>query len=160
MRKRTSKIWTMPKAEFVKLVQKSSSIADVTRHFGYAVTGRCHRTILDRCEEESIDISHISRGLNNRKGKTFTKAKIPLKEILVKNSTFSRKALKNRLIKEGLLKKECAICRQQPTWFGQDLTMVLDHINGVRDDNRITNLRLLCPNCNSQQTTFAGRNNC
>jgi 5-methylcytosine-specific restriction endonuclease McrA len=38
------------------------------------------------------------------------------------------------------------------------LVLVLDHINGDRSDNRITNLRLLCPNCNSQQNTFAGRN--
>jgi hypothetical protein len=36
--------------------------------------------------------------------------------------------------------------------------MVLDHINGVPNDNRLENLRFLCPNCNSQTDTFAGRN--
>jgi 5-methylcytosine-specific restriction endonuclease McrA len=36
--------------------------------------------------------------------------------------------------------------------------MVLDHINGIPNDNRIENLRFLCPNCNSQTDTFAGRN--
>ena len=37
--------------------------------------------------------------------------------------------------------------------------MVLDHINGDGRDNRIGNLRMLCPNCNSQQDTFAGKKN-
>jgi len=159
MRTKSSKVWTMPKREFAGLVKKSSSIAEIARHLGYAVTGRCHKTIRERCEAENIDISHIPRGLDNRKGKTFSKEKIPWKEILIKESTYSRKALKARLLKEGLLKEECAICKQQPVWIGKPLVMVLDHINGVRDDNRIDNLQLLCPNCNSQQKTFSGRNN-
>jgi len=37
--------------------------------------------------------------------------------------------------------------------------MILDHINGINNDNRLENLRMLCPNCNIQQPTFAGRRN-
>jgi 5-methylcytosine-specific restriction endonuclease McrA len=43
-------------------------------------------------------------------------------------------------------------------WNGIPLVLVLDHINGKNNDNRQNNLRLLCPNCNSQQSTFAGKN--
>lgn len=45
-----------------------------------------------------------------------------------------------------------------PEWQGKELVLVLDHINGIHSDNRLNNLRLLCPNCNSQTSTFAGRN--
>jgi Zn finger protein HypA/HybF involved in hydrogenase expression len=66
--------------------------------------------------------------------------------------------LKRRLIKEGLLVNRCSECDSLPEWRGKPLTMVLDHRNGDNTDNRLENLRLLCPNCNSQQATFAGRN--
>jgi hypothetical protein len=66
--------------------------------------------------------------------------------------------LKKRLIRAGLLVNCCSVCGLRPEWQGQLLVMILDHINGDRSDNRIENLRLLCPNCNSQQPTFAGKN--
>jgi 5-methylcytosine-specific restriction endonuclease McrA len=50
------------------------------------------------------------------------------------------------------------LCGQQPMWNGKQLVLILDHINGINNDNRLENLRLLCPNCNSQTPTFAGRN--
>lgn len=43
-------------------------------------------------------------------------------------------------------------------WNRAKLGLILDHINGVSGDNRPKNLRLLCPNCNSQQSTNGGRN--
>lgn len=43
-------------------------------------------------------------------------------------------------------------------WHGQHITLELDHINGVRNDNRLENLRWLCPNCHSQTPTFRGYN--
>lgn len=85
-------------------------------------------------------------------------SKIPLERILVTGSSYSRYSLKRRLIAEGLLVEACSICSMPPEWQGRPLVLVLDHINGVNDDNRIENLRLLCPNCNSQTDTFAGRN--
>lgn len=83
---------------------------------------------------------------------------IPLEQALIENSSYSRQSLKRRLLREGLLKNECAECGQRPRWKGKLLVLILDHINGVNDDNRLDNLHLLCPNCNSQTETFAGRN--
>ena len=52
----------------------------------------------------------------------------------------------------------CVFYTQPLVWNGKNLRLILDHINGVCGDNRIKNLRLLCPNCNSQQSTQGGGN--
>jgi 5-methylcytosine-specific restriction endonuclease McrA len=63
--------------------------------------------------------------------------------------------LKRRLISESLLENKCSIQECGLTeWCGRPIVLVLDHINGVNNDNRLENLRFLCPNCNSQQDTF------
>lgn len=53
--------------------------------------------------------------------------------------------------------KGCSECGIED-WFGKPLVLELDHINGINTDNRLENLRLLCPNCHSQTHTFRGRN--
>jgi len=84
--------------------------------------------------------------------------KIPLEKILVENSTYCRNTLKRRLLEDGILKNECSICGQQPIWNNKPLVMVIDHINGINNDNRLENLRLVCRHCDSQLPTFCGRN--
>ncbi len=69
----------------------------------------------------------------------------------------NRKHVKLRLIKAGLLENSCQSCGLTD-WQGRALSMQLDHINGVSNDNRLENLRMLCPNCHSQTETFSGRN--
>jgi Helix-turn-helix domain len=83
---------------------------------------------------------------------------IPIEAQLIENCKHSRTHIKRKLINLGLLQNKCADCGQLPIWLGQPLVMVLDHINGISDDYRLDNLRLLCPNCNSQTETFSGRN--
>ena len=81
--------------------------------------------------------------------------KIPIEEILVENSTYANNvSLKNRLIKENILEYKCVECGNTGEWNGRVLVLQLDHINGINKDNRIENLRILCPNCHSQTKTF------
>lgn len=82
----------------------------------------------------------------------------PLDEVLVAGSTFSRVHLKKRLYAEGLKQPICELCGQGELWRGRRLSLILDHVNGVRDDHRLENLRIVCPNCAATLKTHCGRN--
>lgn len=78
-------------------------------------------------------------------------------EVFVCNSLYSRNHLKKRIIDERLLPYTCAECSNNGQHNGKKLSLQLDHINGISDDNRLENLRFLCPNCHSQTETYAGK---
>lgn len=86
------------------------------------------------------------------------KHKVTPAEILVENTPYSRGMAKRVILREGLLPYQCALCLLESEWNGKPLVLRLDHINGVNNDDRIENLRFLCPNCDSQTDTFCGRN--
>ena len=161
MRKRTSPIWTTSKEELEKMIQSSETLSEVLRNLNLDPHGSGSRyiSLKQRLYEDDIDYSHIVLGNFSRLGKKFPSKAIPLEEVMIKNSTYSRGHLKRRLLKNGMLENKCEICDQIPKHNGKELIMVLDHINGIRDDHREENLRLLCPNCNSQEPTFAGKRN-
>ena len=80
---------------------------------------------------------------------------MPIPELLERGK--SRPNIKQRLIRAGILENRCQDCGLSE-WRGKRLSIQIDHINGVRDDNRLENLRMLCPNCHSQTETFGSRN--
>jgi HNH endonuclease len=69
-----------------------------------------------------------------------------------------RGSLKRRLYATGLKQRRCELCGQGEDWRGRPMALILDHINGVATDNRIENLRIVCPNCASTLDTHCGRN--
>lgn len=145
--------WT--KEILSEAVKDCFSISAVLSKLGLKLTGGSYHNISGRIKSYGIDISHFT-GQGYLKGKSHTWApKIELEKVLVKNSSYSRGNLKRRLLKEGMLVKHCYICKGLPEWQGSPLTLELDHINGDPHDNRIENLRLLCPNCHSQTETFS-----
>ena len=83
---------------------------------------------------------------------------IPLDTILSGNhSHYQTFHLKNRLIKEGVLKYKCVSCGLSE-WQNQPIGLELDHIDGNKYNHKLSNLRMLCPNCHSQTSTYRGRN--
>jgi hypothetical protein len=122
----------------------------------------CHsggnwRLLKDRAALWDIPFEHFDPYARSRE--VSRNKRCPLEEILVEGSTYSRQALKERLYAEGLKERECELCGQGETWRGKRIGLILDHINGVRDDNRLENLRIVCPNCAAGLDTHCGRKN-
>ena len=144
-------------------MKENNSFAGLMRYFGFTQTGPKNKTFKKRLEDDNIDYSHFK---TNNEGRKFpNKKSIPLEQIMIEGSTYNRGHLKKRLLKNGMLKNECELCGQGGEWNGKELIMVLDHINGVNNDHRLENLRMVCSNCNSQLPTTGGRrkrkiNNC
>tara|TARA_Y100000310_G_C20472800_1_gene710906 strand:- start:16 stop:489 length:474 start_codon:yes stop_codon:yes gene_type:complete len=141
------------------IVARSKSIRGVMKELGMRLNaGGSHWHLSKKIKELGLDTTHFT-GQGHLKGKQRTwQPPIALEKVLVKRSTYSRCHLKSRLLKEGLLKSKCALCGLKDEWNGRLLVLHLDHINGVNDDNRLKNLRMLCPNCHSQQSTYSGKN--
>jgi hypothetical protein len=81
----------------------------------------------------------------------------PLDEILVDGSTYDRGQLKKRLYQEGLKQRICELCGQGEVWRDRVMSLILDHVNGVSNDNRLENLRIVCPNCAATFDTHCAR---
>lgn len=153
-KRRTSSIWSIPKNELELVVATHKSYKEILATFGLENKGNNFKTLKQRMNEDCVEYSHLQKKGDNLR--VFNTAK-PLKEIMVINSNFSRGHLKKRLLKEGLLLNKCYECGLSDYWNNKPICLQLDHINGVSNDNRLENLRMLCPNCHSQTTTFAGR---
>ena len=97
------------------------------------------------------------------KGRKFGRSKMwddkyPLESVLVENSTYARHALKKRILQQELIPYVCGCCGIGPEWNDKPMPLILDHINGVNNDNRLENLRFVCSNCDSQLDTYKSRN--
>jgi hypothetical protein len=95
--------------------------------------------------------------MNNNWEKTWDE-KFPLKSIFVENSSYPRHSLKKRILKNNLLEYKCQICKIEARWQNKPMPLLLDHINGVNNDNRLENLRFICSNCDTQLPTYKSKN--
>lgn len=75
----------------------------------------------------------------------------------MEGSSYARTSLKRRLYAEGLKERRCELCGQDELWQGRRMALILDHVNGVPDDNRLENLQIVCPNCAATLDTHAGK---
>lgn len=139
-------------------VENNESVASVLRDLGVKPVGGNYRTFHKYVKQYGLDTNHFT-GQSHLKNQTHNwNAQYELDEILVKDSSYtSTNRLKKRLIKAGKLDYECEWCGISE-WRDNKISLHLDHINGVNDDHRLENLRLLCPNCHSQTSTYKGRN--
>ena len=139
--------------ELLKLVDECNTFGEILIKANRVRKGGNFKTLKKYLNKYNIDYLKIS----NFK---YTKpTKKNLDEILVENSPYhSTTNLKKRLYGEGLKLRECEKCGQGEIWNGEKMSLILDHINGVNNDNRIENLRIVCPNCNATLPTHCGKN--
>ena len=152
-----NKIYKLSDEQFVELLKKSSTISEVLFKLGYTVKGNSwgYSQVKRRMDDLNLDYSIF-------KGKSavikITKLNNVRKEdILKENCKHQRTVLRRYVIKNNLIPYKCAICGCTK-WQGKTLSLELDHINGINNDNRLENLRFLCPNCHSQTSTYGSRN--
>lgn len=132
-------------------VLSSTSTQGVARIIlGKSVSGNQHQHIRRMIDKFGIDTNHFL-GYRHNLGNTSNKKKLPV-EIFTIGQRQKSFLLRRALLESGIEYK-CLIC-DIDKWRNSKLNLEIDHIDGNSTDNRIQNLRFLCPNCHSQTATF------
>ena len=136
----------------VEAVASSTSMGQVLDALNLHRTGGNYTAIKKHALRLNLSMDHWTGQAHNRGKEAWNKGnRKPLEELAPGT------ALRRRVLADNLLPYLCALCGISE-WNERSLSLRLDHINGVYDDNRLDNLRWLCPNCDSQTDTFCGRN--
>ena len=141
-----------------KAVLGSTSIRQVLIKLGLREAGGNYDQVRKYIKEYGLDASHFKGRGWGRGMKGIIKPSIPIEKVLVGNGTYQSFKLKKRLFALGLKLQYCEECGWAQKTDDGYLPLELDHINGDRHDNRIDNLRILCPNCHSLKPTHRGKN--
>lgn len=145
--------------QFIEAVKSSFSYAEVMKKIGLKPAGSNYDTVKRKINELDLDTSHMTGKVWNQ-GERYRPIKEarPLEEILVERSSYvSTYHLKERLLKEGVKEHRCECCGNTE-WMGEPIALELHHVNGVKDDLRIENLQILCPNCHAFTDNYRDRN--
>jgi hypothetical protein len=137
-------------------VAASLSYSETLRRLGLRAAGGNAALLRKWLERWSISTDHFDPYARARAPRGDP---VPLEDVLVEHSTYQRRQLKLRLYAAGLRKRQCELCGQGEFWRGRAMSLILDHVNGVHDDNRLDNLRIVCPNCAATLDTHCGRKN-
>lgn len=160
MRKRTSPIWAVDKVELQAILDSSDSFVEVFKKLGVDPYSGNHKTLNARIREENLSIEILA---DRRKKarlshlENLNKTRLSDEEVFAIDSGYDRKHLKRRILENGWLEYRCEECGIGDTYNNKPISLQLDHKNGSNNDNRIENLRFLCPNCHSQTPTFGKR---
>lgn len=138
-------------------VGSSCCLTEALRKLGLRPAGGNHRTLKMLIERYEISTAHFQPNWIRRGPRP--QGAVPLEDILVEHSMYNRHRLKQRLYKSGLKQRRCELCGQTEAWHGRSMSLILDHVNGVATDNRLENLRMVCPNCAATLDTHCGRKN-
>jgi 5-methylcytosine-specific restriction endonuclease McrA len=140
------------KDELIKIINNSNSYSEFLYNIGYSSSGNAYRVTKKYLDSIGIDYSNLVKNKWSSKEKS-------IEEVLVEGVNFCNKSLKAKILKYKVLEYKCVSCGNTGEWMDKPITLQLDHINGIHNDNRIENLRFMCPNCHSQTDTHSGKNN-
>jgi Zn finger protein HypA/HybF involved in hydrogenase expression len=150
-----NKRYTYTEEQLREAVKTSGSIRQVLQKLNIIAAGGNYQTTHRRISKLGIDTSHFHGQAWSRDKKLGPKR--PVEDYLKENTVVQSFRLRNRLISEGIKDHKCEECGITE-WRGRPTPIELDHINGNHHDNRLENLRLLCPNCHALTDTYRGKN--
>lgn len=136
--------------EFQIVVEESSSLREIAIKCGYSnYSGASSNIVKTRIEKQNLLTDHFKRKTPEIRSD---------EQVFISDSPIDQSSLRRRYFKGKFSDYRCSICEQEPIWQNKELVLTLDHINGHNRDNRLENLRWVCPNCDRQLDTFAGKN--
>ena len=141
--------------EFTQIRKESESVREVVQKLGYAPNGGgTAKRIRELIIPNGIDISHF-----NGQGhtKNIGKYRTPIEDYLSNKVKITSHKLRIRLLEEGYFEYKCSCCGLTE-WLGQPIPLELHHKNGDKEDNRLENLELRCPNCHYFTETYKTKN--
>ncbi|MFE9854722.1 HNH endonuclease [Streptomyces sp. NPDC005780] len=147
-----------PRRELAAAVAESRSLAGVLNVLGQVDNGGARARLKRDIEAYRLSTSHFT-GQGHSAGSRSSHRK-PAADILVRLESGphrTRTSLLRRALHDVGVPRECARCGTGETWRGNRIVLEIDHISGDRLDNRLENLRYLCPSCHSQTATFSNR---
>ena len=142
----------MNKTEFIIAVSKSFCYRDLAKNLGFKIYGSIYKKLNRLISEYDADISHFCK---NRK--SIEKRRIDISDYLNNKRKIKPLELKNKLIKAKIKEHKCEICNLS-LWNKEPIPIQLHHIDGNNQNNSLSNLHILCPNCHAQTNNYCGKN--
>ena len=136
----------------LELVNTCASKKEILFCLGFSDTAQMYKVL-----NEILEKLCVLKFEKNKKG-IDSKTYVSVTKYLTKDSTLGSSRLRIKLLEEKLIDNKCYICGILPVWNNKKLTLQLDHINGINTDNRLENIRLLCPNCHTQTDNYCSKN--
>lgn len=122
------------------VVNESKTYREVLNKFKRNTSGASYKQLYKKLNEWNINTSHFynrselmikNNGIYSRKDNN---------ELFSINNV-GRSSIKNRILNDNLIEYKCNFCGQDENWYNKKISLILDHINGIRSDNRLENLR-------------------
>lgn len=141
--------------EFQIILDKTSSISEILQEYNLTYVKKHYADIVrEKISSWSYDLQKHEANAS----KKVQHGEWSIEEMFTENSKICRSQIRRKVVRHKLIEYKCSGCSVVDEYNGKPLSLQLDHINGIRNDHRLINLRWLCPNCHSQQETSFGKN--